>query len=166
MFLLRTMQKAKYSSDNIGHFGLASKYYSHRRYSDLLLHRIIREVIIKNKDKIQMIAKQSFDSEVKAVELERRVNDVKKAEFYENKINNVEEATIVSIHKFGMFVEFADTTNSLVHISKISPFNEYEISPDFCQLILKDKTYKIGQVVKVKIISINKLEGKIDSIIV
>ena len=56
--------------------------------------------------------------------------------------------------------------NSLVHISKISPFNEYEISLDFCQLILKDKVYKIGQVVKVKIISINKLEGKIDSIIV
>ncbi|MBR4025343.1 MAG: VacB/RNase II family 3'-5' exoribonuclease, partial [Mycoplasmataceae bacterium] len=100
MFLLRTMQKAKYSSDNIGHFGLASKYYSHftspiRRYPDLLLHRIIWEVLIKNnknysiknKDKIQMIAKQSFDSEVKAVDLERRVNDVKKAEFYENKIN-------------------------------------------------------------------------------
>ena len=109
-----------------------------------------------------MIAKQSFDSEVKAVDLERKVNDVKKAEFYENKINNVEETTIVSIHKFGMFVEFA----SLVHISTISPFNEYEISPDFCQLILKDKIYKIGQEIKVKIISINKLEGKIDSIIV
>ena len=119
MFLLRTMQKAKYSSDNIGHFGLASKYYSHftspiRRYPDLLLHRIIWEVLIKknknysikNKDKIEMIAKQSFDSEVKAVDLERKVYDVKKAEFYESKINNVEEATIASIHKFGMFVEF------------------------------------------------------------
>ena len=111
MFLLRTMQKAKYSSDNIGHFGLASKYYSHftspiRRYPDLLLHRIIWEVIIKNKDKIQMIAKQSFDLEIKAVDLERKVHDAKKAEFYESKINNVEEATIASIHKFGMFVEF------------------------------------------------------------
>ncbi len=179
MALLKTMQKAKYSSNNIGHFGLASKYYSHftspiRRYPDLLLHRIIWEVIIKGNKKysiekenqIESIAKHSSFCEVKATELERKVNDIKKAEFYESKIGLVQEATIVSFHKFGIFIEFDDMTNSLVHISTIAAFNDYKISDDLCKLILKDKTYTIGQRVKAKIISTSKLEGKIDAVIV
>lgn len=179
MSLLRTMQKAKYSTNNIGHFGLASKFYSHftspiRRYPDLLLHRIIWEVIIKknvnysinNESLIEAIAKNSTECEIKATELERKVNDVKKADFYENKINSVLEATIVSIQRFGMFVEFNDLTNSLIHISRLCENNEFEISNDMTKLILKNKTYQIGQKIKVRIISINKLEGKIDSEII
>ncbi|WP_022935255.1 ribonuclease R [Mesomycoplasma moatsii] len=180
MALLRTMQKAKYSSYNIGHFGLASKYYSHftspiRRYPDLLLHRIIWEVLFKKNKKysidkesqIESIANNSSKLEIRAIDLERKVNDIKKAEFYSTLINQVKEAIIVSIQKFGMFIEFDDSTNSLVHISTIvADYKDYEISNDLCQLILKNKIYKIGQKVKAKILSVNKLEGKIDSIII
>lgn len=179
MALLRTMQKAKYSIDNIGHFGLASKYYSHftspiRRYPDLLLHRIIWEVIIKgNNDysnkhiqEINKIANISTDAEIKAVDIERKINDIKKAEFYSSMINEIKSGTIASIQKFGIFVEFEDLTSTLVHISSIAPDNEFEISNDFCYLTVKNKIYKIGDKVKVKIISTNKMEGKIDSILV
>lgn len=180
MALLKTMQKAEYSIDNVGHFGLASKYYSHftspiRRYPDLLLHRIIWEVIFKgnkeyskkNKQLISDIAKKSSNSELKAVELERKVNDVKKAEYYSSMINEIFEATIVSIQKFGIFVEFDDLTSSLVHISTIINDNEeYKISEDMYRMITKNKIYQIGQKVKVKIVSTNSIEGKIDSIFV
>lgn len=180
MALLKTMQKAEYSIDNSGHFGLASKYYSHftspiRRYPDLLLHRIIWEVIfkhnkeysIKNKQLISDIAKKSSNSEVKAIDLERKVNDVKKAEYYSSMINKIFEGTIVSIQKFGIFVEFEDLTNTLVHISTIISDNEeYKISEDMCRLITKNKIYQIGQKVKVKIVSTNSIEGKIDSVFI
>lgn len=181
MSLLRTMQKAKYSTNNIGHFGLASKYYSHftspiRRYPDLLLHRIIWEVLFKNNKKysieheqdINIIAKHSSESEVKAADLENKVKDMKKAEFYESLIGSEKNATIISIQKFGFFVDFEDSTNALVHISSISPTYNCEISEDYCKLINKDnqKQYIIGQKVKVKITEASKLEGKITAILI
>ncbi len=180
MALLQTMQKAKYSSNNIGHFGLASKYYSHftspiRRYPDLLLHRIIWEVIIKGnknysvgiKNKIDDISSKSSQAEVKATELERNVNDIKKAEYYENLINSEKDAIIVSIHRFGIFVEFEDMTNSLIHISTLSgDFREIKFDENQLQIAVKNKIYRVGQKVRVKIVSTNKFERKIDSILV
>ncbi|MBD5423485.1 MAG: ribonuclease R [Mycoplasma sp.] len=178
MSLLRTMQKAKYSSNNIGHFGLASKYYSHftspiRRYPDLLLHRIIWEVMFKNNKtysidnahKIESIAAHSSLTEIKATDLERKVNDMKKAEFYENLIGTTKDAIIVSIQKFGIFVDFEDSTNALIHISTLTDSNDYVISNDHCTLTVKNTNYKIGQKLKVKIISTSNLEGKISAII-
>ena len=179
MSLLRTMQKAEYSINNIGHFGLASHYYSHftspiRRYPDLLLHRIIWEVLIKKnhdysikrKELIDAIAKHSSKTEVVATDLERKTNDIKKAEFYESKINEIKEATIVSIVKFGMFVEFDDSTNSLIHISTITNNKDYEISNDLCRLMVNNKIYQVGQKIKVKITKISKFDGKIDSVLI
>lgn len=181
MFLLRTMQKAKYSTNNIGHFGLASKFYSHftspiRRYPDLLLHRIIWEVMFKQNprysiehhNQIEAIAKHSSEAEVKAADLENKVKDMKKAEFYESLVNSEKDATIISIHKFGFFVDFDYSTNALVHISTLYSSYNYEVSDDYCKLIIKDdnKTYVIGQKVKVKIVSVSKLDGKINAILV
>ena len=160
---------------------MASKYYSHftspiRRYPDLLLHRIIWEVFFKNnknyskdrEDEIEKIAISSSNAEVIAIDLERKVNDMKKAEFYERYINNKEmNATIVSIQKFGFFVDFGDSTNALVHISTLQDYENYKISKDFYSLYNEslNKEYKIGQIVKVMIESTSKLDGKINAII-
>ncbi|MGL5617616.1 MAG: ribonuclease R [Metamycoplasmataceae bacterium] len=176
--LLRTMQKAKYESNNIGHFGLASEYYSHftspiRRYPDLILHRIIWEVIIKkNKNymkeimsKIDLICNRSSKQEELAVSIERKIYDVKKAEFYENKIGNVLEGMIVSIKKFGLFVDFADKVCGFIHVSNI-PNGPYNISNNGLQLYNERKTYTVGDTVSVKITTISKLEGKVDGVIV
>lgn len=181
MFLLKTMQKAKYSSHNIGHFGLASQYYSHftspiRRYPDLLLHRIIWEVIFKgNKHysekkshEIDQIALSSSNAEVIAVDLERKVMDMKKAEYYKNFVDKEISATIVSIQKFGFFVDLGDTSNALVHISTLEDAENYKISDDYYSLYneSKNKTFKIGQKVTIKIDSVAKLEGKINAFVI
>ena len=181
MFLLKTMQKAKYSSHNIGHFGLASQYYSHftspiRRYPDLLLHRIIWEVIFKgNKHysekkshEIDQIALSSSNAEVIAVDLERKVMDMKKAEYYKNFVDKEISATIVSIQKFGFFVDLGDTSNALVHISTLEDAENYKISDDYYSLSneSKNKTFKIGQKVTIKIDSVAKLEGKINAFVI
>lgn len=176
--LLRTMQKAKYSPINIGHFGLASKFYSHftspiRRYPDLVLHRIIWELIFKkNKDfekeiknKINYIANQSSIKEEEAVIVERKVNDIKKSEFYISKIGNVLKGTIVSIKKFGLFVEFADKVDALVSTSNISN-NICVVNEKETEIICGIKKYKLGDVIEVEIIGISKMEGKIDAKIV
>ncbi len=182
MFLLKTMQKAKYSSNNIGHFGLASKYYSHftspiRRYPDLLLHRIIWEVIFKKNNhysekknhEIDQIALSSSNAEIIAVDIERKVIDMKKAEYYEKFVDNKEIiATIVSIQKFGFFVDLGDTSNALVHISTLEDFENYKVSDDYYSLYneSKNKVFKIGQKVTIKIDSVSKLEGKINAFVV
>lgn len=176
--LLRTMQKAKYESDNIGHFGLASEYYSHftspiRRYPDLILHRIIWEIIFKKNgsyikligSKIGLICSQSSEQEENAVKIERLVMDVKKSEFYENKIGKVQKGLIVSVKKFGIFVDFEDKVCGFVHISNI-PDGPYNISNNELQLYNDNYKYTVGDIVDVKIISISKLEGKIDGLVV
>ncbi|MDK2819401.1 MAG: ribonuclease R [Mycoplasmataceae bacterium] len=176
--LLRTMQKAKYDSDNIGHFGLASEYYSHftspiRRYPDLVLHRIIWEIIFKKNtsyakemaNKINLICSHSSKQEELAVSIERKIFDIKKSEFYESKIGKMEKGMIVSIKKFGIFVDFPDKVSCFVHVTNI-PEGPYSLSNNGLQLYNDNKKYVIGDVVNVKIISISKLEGKVDGVIV
>lgn len=177
ILLLRTMQKAIYSADNIGHFGLASRYYSHftspiRRYPDLLAHRMIRDLIFNQKlDKVPhfrailpLLAKSNSESEQKAVELERKVADIKKAEFYETKIGQIFKGQIMSILKFGFFVEFDDKVDVLVRKQYLGGGN-FEISQDGFSLTNGQRKFKIGDKVSVMIMEINKNQGRIDAIL-
>lgn len=177
--LLKTMQKAKYSSENIGHFGLASEFYTHftspiRRYPDLIVHRIIKEIIFRNnheyllelKNKINLINKCANEQEELAVELERKITSLKLAQFYENKLGQVLKAKIVSIKKFGMFVEFSDKVNALVSLSSLED-GPYELNQDeTIAQNLKNKKYLLGQDIKVKISKVDYLRQKIDAIVV
>ncbi|UVD81455.1 ribonuclease R [Mycoplasma iguanae] len=176
ILLLRTMQKAIYSPQNIGHFGLASKFYSHftspiRRYPDLIAHRMIRRFLFEKHDEeiehfkqiLPSIAKLNSESEQRAVELERKVSGIKKAEFYESKIGHTLNGQIMSISKFGIFVEFADKVDAL--ISKFNIFaNSYVPSNEGLKVQVDDHIYKMGDVVEVIIIGINKAQARIDAI--
>lgn len=94
---------------------------------------------------------------------------MKKAEYYKKFVDNKEiNATIVSIQKFGFFVDLGDTSNALVHISTLEDFENYKVSDDYYSLYneLKNKVFKIGQKVTIKIDSVSKLEGKINAFVV
>lgn len=177
MALLRTMQKAIYSSNNIGHFGLASKAYSHftspiRRYPDLLLHRLIRTYIFEKKEitpdlsetlkqKISQIALMNSESEKNAMVVERSVVDVRKSEFFENLINKQFFATLVSIEKFGMFFNIDEyQTSVLVRFENLAiPTNK---DNDF-QASSKNKIYKAGNKYLITITSIDHEKGNVNA---
>ena len=177
IIMLRTMSKAEYSNKNIGHFGLASKFYTHftspiRRYPDLIVHRMIREYIFNNNatltnhfEKIlPKISKSASLKEQKAIEVERKINDIKKVEFYKNFIGTKLKGQVVSVLKFGLFLEFSNKTNGLVHVSNLID-GEYKIDKSGFGLTNGKRTFKIGDILDVVIFSINKEEAKIDLVL-
>ncbi len=177
VMMLRTMAKAEYSPKNIGHFGLASEYYTHftspiRRYPDLMVHRMLRTYFLDgHKDQsehfreiLPKIAEHSSAAEVRAVELERKVSDIKKAEFYEKFIGESFHGTIVSIMGFGFFVEFPNKVDGLVHISTLVD-GEYELVNNGYALSNGKKTYTIGDKVYATVVATHKDEGKIDLVL-
>ncbi|MGZ9800518.1 ribonuclease R [Mycoplasma sp. AC1221] len=174
LLFLRTMQKAVYSPDNIGHFGLASKFYCHftspiRRYPDLVIHRIIRDFIInKNKKnlaeykhQISIYGDLNTRSEQKAVQIERSVNDLKFAEFLKNKVGQTFKVQIVSVLNFGFFVEFDFMASGLVHKTTLID-DIYEPNENLTKLISKKRTFAIGDYVDIVVLDVDLVEGKID----
>lgn len=175
--LLRSMKKAKYQRENIGHFGLASKCYTHftspiRRYPDLLVHRLLRkylfnhEIDAKTKElesKIDYIATLSSERELKAIEAEREVDDMKMAEYMEGHIGEEFEGTISGLTNFGIFVELENLIEGLVHISTIGG-DYYHYNSDIMAIIGESskKMFRLGDKLKVKVVRANKQEKQID----
>lgn len=175
--MLRSFQKARYSPENLGHFGLASKYYCHftspiRRYPDLVVHRILKESLdgaLSEKRYSSLSAftekasQMSSDAEVCAMEAEREVEDMKKAEYMSNFIGEDFEGTVSSVTNFGFFVELDNTVEGLVRYADISgDYFEYDPETLTCYGRNSGKTYKIGQKVTVAVVSSNPLTGEID----
>ena len=163
--LLRSMMKAKYSPESTGHFGLAAQYYCHftspiRRYPDLQIHRIIKEHLNgkideerKNmlKDLVDISAKQSSETERTAQEAEREVDDLKKAEYMLDRINEEFEGVISSVTSFGIFVELPNTIEGLVHITALD--DDYYVYDEKHICLIGERTkkvYRLGDSVKVK----------------
>ena len=118
--MLRCMQKAVYSPENLGHYGLASSCYTHftspiRRYPDTTVHRLLHtylfdqkidmQTIRKWEEKLVYVAEHSSERERASVDCEREVDDMKMAEYMEHHIGEEFEGTISSVTSFGMFVE-------------------------------------------------------------
>lgn len=175
--LLRSMKKAIYSTNNIGHFGLASKDYTHftspiRRFPDLTVHRLLRtylfekrldmETINFNNKYLIDVAEHSSEMEVAAVEAERDVLDMKMAEYMHSKIGEEYTGIISGVTSFGMFVELENLVEGLVHISSLNGF--YTYVPELLSLVKKDnkKKYRIGDEVKIKVVGASKEAGTID----
>lgn len=163
--LLRSMMKARYSPECLGHFGLAAKYYCHftspiRRYPDLIIHRIIKESLngglSDSRDKklrkiVEDASKQSSDTEKIAVEAEREVDDLKKAEYMSERIGEEFEGIISSVTNFGMFVELPNTIEGLVHISFLD--DDYYSYDEKRILLIGERTkkvYRLGDELKVR----------------
>ena len=177
--ILRTLKVAKYEAENKGHFGIASKYYCHftspiRRYPDLFIHRIISKYLEQNynvSDKfIEEYSKKAEDRAFKsserekiATKVERESEDLKKAEYMEERIGEIYEGIISSVTQFGIFVELENTVEGLVRFENLG--DEYFIYDESRKILIGEKTkktYKIGDKVKIKVISANKILRQID----
>ena len=176
--LLRSMQKAVYDKTNIGHFGLASKCYTHftspiRRYPDLIVHRLLNEYIFENNIneetinkydyKLVDITKHSSERERASVECEREVDDMKKAEYMQDHIGEEYEGIISSVMPFGMFVELPNLIEGLVHIDDLEGDRYIFNEETFSITGNKDKRgYRLGDKVKVIVKAANKEAKTID----
>ena len=174
--LLRSMMKAKYSSECLGHYGLAMNYYCHftspiRRYPDLMTHRMIKKLLLHPTDKfdkelshyssiIPEIALKNSSSERRSVDCEREVDDMLYAWYMESKIGNIYQGIVTSIQSFGMFVEIENGIEGLILYRNCEEYFEYDEKHHIAYT--DNEKYYLGKKVMVKCIAASKDERKID----
>ncbi len=176
--LLRSMRKAVYQKENIGHFGLGLKCYTHftspiRRYPDLTVHRLLRTYLYEHKldtetidyyqEKLNYISTQSSEREQAAQQAEREVTDMKMAEYMENHIGEIYEGTITGVENFGFFVELDNMVEGLVHINSLKGDYFHYIEDLLCLMGENTKVkYTLGDKVTVKVVGASKEAMQID----
>lgn len=176
--MLRSLKQAKYDYNSIGHFGLATKFYTHftapiRRYPDLIVHRLIRTYLIdgkidsktQNHWKAQLpeIAKHTSERERIAVDAERETDDLKKAEFMEDKVGEKFDGVISSVTGFGLFVELENTVEGLVHVTDLT--DDYYHFDDRSFAMIGERTgnvFRIGDAITIKVAGVNLEEHSVD----
>lgn len=175
--MLRSMKKAFYSTECEGHFGLSMKYYCHftspiRRYPDLIIHRIIKEYLHGGIDderiavlskKTQEAAETSSVTERAAIELERDVEKMKKAQYMSYHIGESFEGVISGITGYGMYVELENTIEGLVRLDRMYD-DYYDSYPEQYRIVGQrtNKVYSLGQRVTVIVSDADYYEGTID----
>ncbi|MBQ3225528.1 MAG: ribonuclease R [Clostridia bacterium] len=176
--MLRSLMKARYSEENLGHFGLSAKFYCHftspiRRYPDLVIHRIIGDVLAgKAVDYEELLAftekaaKQSSEREICAMEAERETNDMKKAEYMSERLGEVYEGVISSVTPFGMFVALENTVEGLVRIADLD--DDYYLYDEKLRILSgrhSGKIYQIGDTVTIRVARASKEAREIDFVL-
>ena len=179
--LLRSMQKAVYDKNNIGHFGLASKCYTHftspiRRYPDLTVHRLLRTYLFNRNtnldtikywdQKLTPLALHTSERERASVECERDVDDMKMAEYMESHIGESFKGIVSGVVSFGMFIELPNKIEGLIRIEDLKDdYYRYDEST-FSLVGNKNKRgYRLGDPVNVIVKSASKLNHTIDFLI-
>ena len=174
--LLSCMDKAIYSPDNIGHFALASKIYTHftspiRRYPDLMIHRMLHKYffskggicednILHFKEILSDIAIHTSETERNSDECERDVEEMKMAEYMEGHIGEEYEGMISGITNFGFFVQLDNMVEGLVPYESFN--QEYEFDRDLEIVKINNKLFRLGQRVRIRVESVMKEESQID----
>ena len=175
---LRSMQKAIYSTENLGHFGLASKCYCHftspiRRYPDDTVHRVLKMILhgeelsgrelIDLEKKLDREAAHSSLKERNSIECERDVEDMKMAEYMLNHIGEIFNGKVSSVVPSGMYVRLVNRIEGRVHVGSMK--GDYYIVDEIGQSIIgkrSGKKYRLGDEVSVKCVDASKIEGTID----
>lgn len=175
--LLRNMQKAVYRPENLGHYGLASKCYTHftspiRRYPDTTVHRLLRTYLFNNdmssktvnrwQDKLVYITERSSAKERASIECEREVEDMKMAEYMENHIGEEFDGMISSVMSFGMFIELDNLIEGLVPVRDMKDFFHYNEETLTLTGERTHEVYRIGDKVRIKVVRASKQEKTID----
>lgn len=178
--MLRSLMKARYSEECLGHFGLSFKYYCHftspiRRYPDLAIHRIIKEFIKYGLNEKRMryykkfaadAAVKSSDAEIVAMEAEREADDMKKAEYMQQHIGEDFGGIISSVTSFGFFAELDNGIEGLVRMNDLKDdyyiFNERDFSLTGERT---GKAYRIGDPVEITVAAANPLTRQIDFVL-
>lgn len=174
---LRSMKRARYTTDCTGHFGLAANYYCHftspiRRYPDLQIHRIIKDCLRgrMNEEKRQHyeailteVAKQSSERERKADEAERETIKLKKVEYMSQHLWEVYEGVISGVTAWGIYVELPNTVEGLVRAASLQgDYFEYNENEYAMVGTHTGKAYKLGEKVRVQVVAADKMTRTID----
>jgi ribonuclease R len=171
--VLRSLQQARYSAENVGHFGLAYDLYTHftspiRRYSDLIVHRMIRARLQKKAyhsvPKLQEICDHLCVTERQADEASRRVVSTLKCDYAVKFLGQIFEGVITGVTRFGFFVQLAELyIDGLVHVSNLH--DDYYNFDEVRQVLhgeLTNRAFMLGQNVRVMVVRVDALAGKID----
>lgn len=179
--LLRCMKKAVYKEENLGHYGLASKCYTHftspiRRFPDTTVHNLLRKYLFNNPDEKELnklidywsanlpaLCEHASEKERASIECERDVESMKMAEYMEDHIGEEYDGIIDSIMNFGMFIKLPNLVEGLVHISELKGdyYNFNEITKTL-KGQRKGKEFKVGQKVRIVVTGASKESSTID----
>ncbi len=173
--ILRTMMKARYAPECLGHFGIASTFYCHftspiRRYPDLLIHRIIKASLKGQKAKesrmhfeeiVAKASEQSSLTERRADEVEREVDDYKKALYMKQYLGEVYDGVISGVQEFGVFVELDNTIEGMIKFENL-PIDNYDYDPKTMQLSGSRHSYSLGDKVQIMVVASNTHTRRIE----
>jgi ribonuclease R len=176
--MLRTMQKARYDPQNLGHFGLAAESYTHftspiRRYPDLVVHRTLRESrhgqMSEDRreeliDDLPEIARHTSERERRADEAERELVQWKKVRFMADKVGDEFEGYITGVTAFGLFIELIEHfVEGLVHVSTMADdYYRFVDKAHFLQGEKTGKVYRLGDRVKVQVVKVDLERRQVD----
>jgi ribonuclease R len=160
------MQKARYATENLGHFGLASECYCHftspiRRYPDLCIHRILKEIIHgryaevmeKYLTFVERAAEQSSNRECRANDVERDVDDLYKTMYMSEHIDEEFDAVISGVASFGLFAELPNTIEGFIPIESL--FGDFTYDENKMKLFSKTQAFQIGDCIRVRVYDVD-----------
>ena len=170
---IRTMAKAVYTSENIGHYGLGFEHYCHftspiRRYPDVMAHRILQECLEKNlklDKKMDEKCKHCSDRERKAMEAERASNKYKQVEFMQQYLGEEFEGIISGVAAFGFFVEtLLHKCEGMVTVRDLSEYDDFRLDEtDYALVGLRTKKkFRMGDAVTIKVVAANLGKRQLD----
>ena len=179
--LLRCMKKAVYKPENLGHYGLASKCYTHftspiRRFPDTTVHNLLRKYIFNEpndkelnrlieywEENLPALCDHASEKERDSIDCERDVESMKMAEYMESHIGEEYDGTISSVMNFGLFVQLDNMIEGLVHTSEIKgDYYTFDETTHTLRGEKKGKMYKLGQKVRVVVTNASKENSTID----
>lgn len=170
---IRTMAKAIYTTENIGHYGLGFEHYTHftspiRRYPDIIVHRVLQQIltnhIIPDK-KMEAKCKHCSDRERAAMETERAANKYKQVEYMQNYLGEEFEGVISGVSSFGFWVETVEhKCEGLVSIHSLYDYDEFlHVESDYCLVGKRSgRTFRMGDKIRIKVVSANLTKRQLD----
>ncbi len=176
--MLRSMQKAKYSPIDKGHFGLSLSHYCHftspiRRYPDLVVHRILKDILngsenldVKYSNFVANASNQSSEKEKNAVEAERAVDDYYKLLYISEYIGEEFSAVVSGVTNFGIFAELSNGIEGIVKLETLKVKGRLKYDQNNYTLSDGKTTFRLGQSVKIKVAGVNLGDRRAEFVLV
>lgn len=170
---IRTMAKAKYTTENLGHYGLGFAYYCHftspiRRYPDIMVHRVLQDVLDNHpqvEKKMEDRCKHCSERERAAMEAERASNKYKQVQYMKNHVGEDFDGVISGVASFGFWVETVDTKcEGLVSVNTLLEYDEFRhVESDYALVGMRSgKKFRMGDKVRIKVVAANLLKRQLD----